>query len=76
MLAQGLRPVFIGLVLGFPLAAAAATTLQTVLFGVTPFDPAAFAATGVTLLVTATLACCLPARRAMQIDPITALRQD
>jgi predicted permease len=76
VLAQGLRPVFIGLVLGFPLAAAATTTLRAVLFGVTPFDPAAFTATGIALLVTAALACYLPARRAMQIDPMTALRQD
>jgi ABC-type antimicrobial peptide transport system permease subunit len=76
VLAQGLRPVFIGLALGFPLAATATTTLQAVFFGVTPFDPAAFLATGIALLVTATLACYLPARRAMQIDPMTALRQD
>jgi ABC-type lipoprotein release transport system permease subunit len=46
------------------------------LFGVRPLDPATFAAVFGTLAVTAFLACYLPARRAMAVDPIIALRNE
>jgi ABC-type antimicrobial peptide transport system permease subunit len=46
------------------------------LYGVRPTDPATYAAVTAVLGVIALLACCLPARRAMRVDPIIALRQE
>jgi ABC-type lipoprotein release transport system permease subunit len=46
------------------------------LFGVTPFDPASYAATALLLLLIAALACFVPARRASGLDPLVALRHD
>jgi putative ABC transport system permease protein len=46
------------------------------LFDVTPFDAASYGATAMVLLAVAALACYLPARRAMRVDPLVALRQE
>jgi putative ABC transport system permease protein len=46
------------------------------LFGVRPLDPATFTIVTGTLFVIALLACYLPARRAMGVDPIVALREE
>jgi ABC-type antimicrobial peptide transport system permease subunit len=72
----GLRPGLIGLAVGLAGAAAGAQLLRGVLFGITPRDPVTFA--GVTfLLLLATLAACwVPARRALRLDPVHALRGD
>jgi putative ABC transport system permease protein len=72
----GLRPGLIGLAVGLAGAAAGAQVLRGVLFGITPRDPVTFA--GVTfLLLLATLAACwVPARRALRLDPVHALRGD
>jgi ABC-type lipoprotein release transport system permease subunit len=51
-------------------------TLSSLLYGVTPTDPAAFAVAPAILLAVAALACWLPARRAARLDPARALRQD
>jgi ABC-type antimicrobial peptide transport system permease subunit len=50
--------------------------LKSLLAGVSPFDPATFAAAGALLAAIALLGCIVPARRAMQVDPMIALRAE
>jgi len=74
MLKDGLRLVAIGSVVGLAGAVAGARYVQNQLFGVTPGDPLTFAGVSITLLVVAIAACLIPARRAMRVDPVRALR--
>jgi ABC-type lipoprotein release transport system permease subunit len=53
-----------------------AKTLNAFLFGITPNDLVTFAAVPAVLLAVAWVACYLPARRAVRIDPLTALRTE
>jgi predicted permease len=73
---QGLVIVAIGIVAGGLLAAVAASALRGLLYGITPFDPIAWSLAIGAMLVAAGMANFVPARRAMRIDPITALRID
>lgn len=71
---QGFVIVAIGLVAGTLLAAAAAVALRGLLYGITPFDPVAWVLAIGAMIAAAALANFVPARRAMRIDPMTALR--
>jgi predicted permease len=71
---QGARMVVAGLVVGGVGSVALARALRSMLYGVGPADPRVFAAVLVVLSATALAACLLPARRAMRVDPMTALR--
>jgi len=73
---QGFTIVAIGLGLGALLAAAAAFGLRQLLYGVQPLDPIAWATALTAMLVAAALANFVPARRAMHIDPMAALRSE
>jgi putative ABC transport system permease protein len=72
----GMKLAVIGAVIGVAGALALSNVVATMLFEVTPFDPASYSATAVVLLTVAMLACYVPARRAMRVDPIVALRQE
>ncbi len=61
--------------LGLVVAAAASRVLRSVLFNISPTDPATYVAVGATLLVTVVLATLVPARRAARIDPLEAFRR-
>jgi putative ABC transport system permease protein len=63
-------------VVGLVGALALARLVSTMLFEVTPFDLPSYGMTAAVLLGIAALACYLPARRAMRVDPLTALRQE
>jgi len=76
VLREALILVLIGLVIGIPLAAAAARLVTSLLFGVSPTDPAMLAATALLMLSIAVVAAYLPARRASRVDPTAALRYE
>ena len=71
---QGMRPVAIGAALGLGGAVAVTTLMQSLLFGVTPIDPAAYGFAVAVLAVIALVACAVPALRATRVDPLAALR--
>jgi len=75
VLARGLAPVALGLVLGGAGAVAATRALRSFLFEVAPLDPLTFAAVPAALLAAGALACWAPARRAAAADPASALRE-
>ncbi len=72
----GMKLALVGVALGVAGSLALANLVASMLFGVTAFDPASYAATAIVLLAVAMLACYVPARRAMRVDPIIALRQE
>jgi predicted permease len=74
VLGEGLRLSLAGLSIGLVGALALGRIGESLLFGITPADPWTFVAVSGLLVGVAMLACYLPARRAMQIDPVTALR--
>ena len=71
----GMRLTLVGVAIGIAGALALARFVESMLFEVTPFDPASYVATAGLLTAVAALACYIPARRAMRVDPIVALRQ-
>jgi putative ABC transport system permease protein len=67
---------FAGLAVGIAAAMLIARMMQALLFGVSPTEPAVFIAIAALSLAVAVLACWIPARRAMRLDPSEALRQE
>jgi putative ABC transport system permease protein len=76
VLGYGLRLVAIGLLIGLAGAFLATRMLSTLLFNTSPADPATYGAVALLLVIVALIASYLPARRAMNVDPITALRAE
>jgi predicted permease len=74
VLKQGTILTVSGVVIGLGLAAASARYLAAFLFGVEPLDLTAFAIVGASLIVTAMIACVVPAIRAARVDAVEALR--
>ncbi len=73
-LTQGMRPVILGLAAGAVAAWWLGESFTVLLFGVQPFDGPTYAVVAVVLLFAALLACYLPGRKAMRVDPVIALR--
>jgi ABC-type antimicrobial peptide transport system permease subunit len=73
---EGMRPAAVGLAIGIAAALIAGPVLRSELVGIVPRDPATMLVGAAALLVSAALACTIPARRATRIDPIVALREE
>jgi len=76
VLGQGAKLALLGVVIGTPVALALARLMQTLLFGISPGDPLTLLGVTLLLLLVGLLACYVPARRAMRVDPIVALRYE
>jgi putative ABC transport system permease protein len=76
MLIMGGRLVLVGLAIGVAVSLASTRLLRSQLFGVQPADPLSYAAVAILLGLVALLACYIPARRAANVDPLVALRQE
>jgi putative ABC transport system permease protein len=72
----GAKLAFLGVVIGVIAALALTQLMKTMLFGVTATDPETMAAVSITLIAVTLLACYIPARRAMSVDPVIALRSE
>ena len=73
---QGLKLVLAGLVLGIAVSAGLARVLQSLLVDTGALDPLAYGAASLLPVAVAAMACYLPARRAMRVDPLIALRYE
>ena len=72
---QGMRPVAAGVGAGLAGAVALSQLMANLLFGVTPEDPLTYAGVAAALTLAAVLSCYLPARQALAVDPVAALKQ-
>ena len=76
VLRQGMVLAVIGAAIGVAASLGVVRLLSGLLFGVSPADPATFAAIPLLLLLVALAACVIPARRATRVDPMSALRAE
>jgi putative ABC transport system permease protein len=73
---EGMRPVALGWIVGLLASLAANRILQSQLVGVSPYDPVTLAAAPVVLFLVALVACDIPSRRALRINPVIALQHE
>jgi putative ABC transport system permease protein len=76
ILLQGARIASTGLIIGMLAAFVLTRYLEKLLFSVSPGDPATLAMVALVLALVALLACYIPARRTLRVDPMTALRYE
>ena len=76
VLLDGMGPVLVGLLLGLVGGATAANFIRSMLYGTSPLDPMVLVSMVGVLLLTAVIACALPAIRASRIEPMQALRTE
>ena len=76
LLRQGLLLTGVGLVLGLGLAALGSQLIQGLLYGVSGVDPVTFGGACVLFAIVSMLATYIPARRALRVDPMVALRNE
>jgi predicted permease len=76
VIGHGARMALIGVVIGIGFALGLTRLMANQLFGVSAHDPLTFAGVAVLLIIVALAACYIPARRAMRVDPVVALRHE
>jgi putative ABC transport system permease protein len=76
VLGEGMFVILVGLGIGFAGSLASTRFLSSLLFGVTATDPLTFAGVIIMLALVALGACYIPARRAVRVDPMIALRHE
>jgi putative ABC transport system permease protein len=76
VLGRGLRLTGLGVALGLAGALASSRVLGSMLYGLTPLDAPTYGAMCALLIAAALLACWVPARRAANVDPVVALREE
>ena len=73
---EGAKFSFVGIALGVAGAVAATRLLASELYGVSARDPITYAGVAIVMILVTLLACYIPTRRAMRVDPMTALRYE
>jgi predicted permease len=76
VLAQAAKLTIAGVAVGIAVSIVVARVLKTLIFGVSPTDPATFSVVGLIVILVALIACYIPARRATHADPMDALRSE
>ena len=73
---QGITLALVGVAIGIIAALGVTRLVSSMIFGITPYDPLTFLVVAAVLVAVAFLACFIPARRAMRVDPMIALRYE
>jgi putative ABC transport system permease protein len=76
VVSHGLKLTLTGVAIGLGASFALTRFIRSLLFGISPTDPFTFASVAIALTLVAVAACCIPARRAMTVDPMIALRHE
>jgi ABC-type lipoprotein release transport system permease subunit len=76
ILSEGTKIAFVGTAIGIAVALALTRLMTSLLYGVTATDPATLLAVAALPVLVAVVACYIPARRAVRVDPMVALRHE